>query len=218
MMVAIKIIGVIFISYVLGSVPFGYIFVRVVKGVDIRRIGSGNIGATNAARAFGPLLSSPASMAVFVLITVLDMAKGFVPTMWFPGIFGFDMVLMRVISGLSAIIGHNWSIFMGFRGGRGVNTSAGVFLALAPEAVGVAAIVWIVVALATRYVSLASILSAVGGVSILPILGKPREVVGFGALAVLFVVLRHRSNIKRLIEGTELRIGEKAEGKGGEDG
>jgi len=217
MIVAISLIGSVFISYVLGSVPFGYLFVKAVKGIDIRKIGSGNIGATNAARAFGPLLSSPASIAVFLLITAFDMAKGFVPTMWLGDLLGLDNALARIAIGLAAIAGHNWSVFMRGKGGRGVSTSAGVFLALAPEAVAVAAVVWVIVAAATRYVSLASILSAVCGVSILPILEKPREVVGFGTLIALFVILRHRSNIKRLISGQELKIGERAkeEGDGG---
>lgn len=184
--------------------PFGYWLVRAARGEDIRTRGSGNIGATNVWRAYGWRYGLP--------IVVLDVAKGFVPAF-----LGVQLVspLVGVLAGSAAMLGHWRPLYLGFaRGGKMVATSAGVFLALAPWAALVGLGVWVVVFLSTRYVSLASMATAV----VLPLaallLGLAWPIVVFAAVAAVGVILLHRPNIARLRAGTENRASLRRRGRG----
>jgi glycerol-3-phosphate acyltransferase PlsY len=188
------------VAYLLGAVPFG-LLVAKSQGVDIREKGSGNIGATNVFRVVGK------GWGIFTF--VLDALKGFVPAYLFPILGNVDPEF-GVLFGFSAIIGHSFPVYLKFRGGKGVATSAGMLLGVAPLAVGVGFVCWVLCMLLSRYVSLSSIVAAIAVAITIWIQGdKPLLVkVALTALAVLVVWL-HRANIKRLLNGTESRFGKK---------
>ncbi len=191
------------IAYLLGSVPFG-LLVAKSKGVDIRQHGSGNIGATNVLRVIGK------GWGIFTLI--LDALKGFVPAYLFP-IMGNEDPVFGVLFGVAAIVGHTFPIYLNFKGGKGVATSAGMILGVAPFSVGVAIAVFVVTVLISRYVSLASIFAAIAvGVAVWfdPKLDNT-VIQGVLSLMALLVVWLHRANVKRLLNGTEHRFGKKKE-------
>ena len=187
-------------AYLLGAIPFGLLVVRGVTGRDIRQEGSGNIGAVNVHRIAGP--------AVAVLVLSLDLVKGLVPVLLTrvlaAGQPGVDA--LAVMTGVAAVAGHNWSVFLRGQGGKGIATSYGVLLALSPVAAAVAALVWVVVVLLTRYASLASLL----GVLSVPVVMLARHELAsnlfFGLVALVFGVYRHRSNIQRLLQGEERKL------------
>jgi glycerol-3-phosphate acyltransferase PlsY len=183
-------------GYLLGSMPFGYWVVRLAKGEDIRRVGSGNIGATNVWRTYGKTYGIP--------IVVLDVAKGFVPAL-----VGTILVdeLTGVLAGGAAMLGHWRPLFLRFqRGGKTVAAAGGTFFAVAPV-VGLLALgCWLAVFLAGRYASLASIVTALALPLIALAFGEPWPVVAFGAIAAVAVVILHRANIARLRAGTESRF------------
>jgi glycerol-3-phosphate acyltransferase PlsY len=192
------------LSYLLGATPTSYWVGRAFHGLDLRQHGSGNLGATNALRVMGWRWAVP--------VMVVDVAKGFVPVRFFPGLvdapFGWTLAF-----GAAAIFGHMYSLWVGFRGGKGVATSAGVFLALAPWAVLVAFVVWSGVAAATRYVSVAS-MSAALALPVLVALTPHRggsALLWFTVALALLVIWAHRSNVRRLVRGEESRIGTTAE-------
>jgi glycerol-3-phosphate acyltransferase PlsY len=190
------------IAYLIGSVPFGLLIAKT-KGVDIRTQGSGNIGATNVLRCLG----KPLGITCFVL----DVLKGYLPALLFPILGTGDAGLQEsfpgigILFGAAAILGHNFPIFLKFKGGKGVATSAGVLLGIAPLAVGLGILTWAIVFFISGYVSLGSIIAAV----VVALTGWIRVghygAVTAGALTLLgaLAVWRHRSNIKRLIAGTE---------------
>ncbi len=195
-------------AYLYGSVPFGFLAALWLRGVDIRKVGSGNIGATNAARALG--------FRFFPIIFLLDVSKGMLPTLaavWLAGPGGAISPRPLVVgTGVAAILGHVFPLYLGFKGGKAVATSTGFFLAVAPLAVGVAAGVWVVVFALGRYVSLASMSAAVA----LPVAVCFTHPEPFGAgiyltvvavLGGLFVIYLHRANIRRLLAGAEHRVG-----------
>lgn len=185
------------VAYLAGSVPFG-LLLGFCAGKDVRREGSGNIGATNVLRVCGPKLG--------ILALLLDFLKGFSPLFWGAPLVGADRPWMLVALGLAAILGHNFPVWLRFKGGKGVATSAGVVAALMPAALGVAVGTWIVVVAASRYVSLGSICAAVALFAAQTAFGgDPVFTVLAAALAVL-VILRHRANIRRLRDGTENKI------------
>jgi len=194
-------------AYLLGSVPFGFLVARA-RGIDIRQVGSGNIGATNVFRC----VSKPLGVLTFLL----DMAKGvagarvipWLAAYWFGGETG--NMPFWVACGFLTVAGHNWPVFLGFRGGKGVATSAGLLLGLAPAGCGVALATWAVVFVTTRYVSVASITAAaaLGVVAWLPFC---RQESGWWFPLMLNVLAalaigRHRGNIRRLLNGTESRF------------
>jgi len=208
------------VAYVLGSIPTGYLVAKA-KGIDIRTVGSGNIGATNAFRVLG----KPAG--IFVLLA--DAAKGYVacalvpPVIWnwlaphYSGLFQYfyetsidNQMKYKLVAGICAVLGHNYTCWLKFKGGKGIATTAGVYLALAPMALGIAFVVFIVTLVVTRYVSLSSILAAIA----LPVtvwVQQPQNYflnIVTTALGVL-AIYKHRSNIKRLMNGTENRLGKK---------
>jgi len=218
------------IAFLLGSIPFGYLFGKC-KGIDIRAHGSGNIGATNVWRVLGKSCGIPCF--------ILDVLKGFIPVMLALNLLRFEGMgqglllpipadwiqwqgqhttqLLHVCCGLLAILGHNYSPWVGFKGGKGIATSAGVLLALFPFfGICLLVLLWLMVFLTTRYVSLASIAAAAA----LPILtvwgawhhGKfqdgswNRSLLGFSVIAGAMAIYKHRSNIQRLRAGTESRF------------
>lgn len=195
-------------SYLLGAVPFGLIIAKAWCGIDIRKVGSGNIGATNVYRTLGFL----PGISVFIA----DVLKGFVPT--FVATQLFDQPWISVAAGLSAIIGHSLSVFLKFKGGKGVATSLGVAIGLAPLIALLAFGIWLAIVLITRYVSVASIIAVLCVPPMMWAFGKPMEYKLFAILAAIFVVVKHRSNIIRLIQGKELRFGKRNENREGQDG
>jgi glycerol-3-phosphate acyltransferase PlsY len=189
--------------YLIGSVPTGYLLGKS-RGLDIRQHGSGNIGATNVWRVMGRNWG--------LLAFASDFLKGFLPlyllrTLSFAEGGSWLVALLLVICGLAAIIGHNYTPWLGFKGGKGIATSAGVLGALMPPVLGVALSLWIIATLATRMVSVGSILAA-ASLAPLAFYFYPGQWIYFGlaCLAGLLALLRHRSNIQRLLAGTESRI------------
>jgi glycerol-3-phosphate acyltransferase PlsY len=186
-------------SYLLGSIPTSYLVVRLVKGQDLRTMGSGNLGATNLYRVLGIKFALP--------VALFDAAKGAVPVLVFaPRAGGTDLVALLL--GITAVLGHMFSVFVGFRGGKGVATGAGVVLGLAPWALLAGLAVWLVTVLSTGYVSLASIFAAI----LLPVAvywlhPERREMTWLFAVLSLAIVVLHRANIARLLAGTEHRFG-----------
>jgi len=183
-------------AYLLGAVPFGLLVVRAVTGRDIRKEGSGNIGASNVYRVAGP--------AVGVLVLALDMLKGLLPVVVSQRL-GLDS-MTTIAAGLAAIAGHNWSVFLRGAGGKGVATSYGVLLALSPAAGLIAAGIWVAVILITRYASLASLLGVLSVPVVMRLRSEPAVHLAFGFAVVVFAFYRHRANIGRLLRGEELRI------------
>lgn len=189
-------------AYLLGSIPFGLLFARLFGGGDVRKSGSGNIGATNVARVAGPL---PA-----VLTLIFDFAKGAVPV-WLAGRVTNESAGWMVIAALAAIAGHCFPIWLKFSGGKGVATAAGAFCVLCPSALLGCVILFLIVLYFWRYVSLASI-SAVAAMPLLiyvlwaPGLAPPFSVT-FGALAAAAIIIfKHDTNIQRLVQGEEPRF------------
>ncbi len=206
-------------AYLLGSIPTGYLAGRA-RGIDIRTVGSGNIGATNAMRALGK------PVGIFVLL--VDAAKGFAAC--YLGAFIYsrlcewhapsDSIVLfspeeierfAIIAGVFAVLGHNFTCWLKFKGGKGVATSAGVFLALAPLALGIALGVWIVVFALSRYVSVASIAAAVALPAAVWMLPPHNLLLGIATTALgLLAIAKHKRNIERLFNGTEQRFGKKS--------
>lgn len=185
----------VLVGYVLGSCPFGYWAGRL-RGVDLRTEGSGNIGGTNAIRVLGPRIGVPALL--------LDIAKGAAAVLIASQLGGTGT---EVLAAAAAMLGHTRSLFLGFRGGgKAVATGAGAMLALAPEVTLPVAVVWIAVSLLTRYISVASIVSALALVAGVLLTGQPWPIVAFAVFGAAVVIWRHRSNIARLRAGTEHRL------------
>lgn len=189
------------IAYAFGSIPFGYLIVKA-RGADIRQTGSGNIGAANVARNAGALAG--------VLTLLLDAAKGYL-AVWFAARWTQGDMRWMMAAALAAVIGHMFPIWLGFQGGKGVATGLGVFLPISPEAVAAAAILWLIVVAFWQYSSLGSIIAAVALPVFVHLLYAPRHApppyVTVGTILISVLVLtKHRSNIERLIAGTETRL------------
>ena len=195
---------VVLASYLLGSVPTGLWLVRAVLGVAVRRHGSGNIGTVNVYRVAGPWLGSA--------VLFLDLAKGALPVLA-TRTLGLDSA-WSVAAGLCSIAGHNWSVFLGFRGGKGIATSFGVLLALSPRVAAVACLLWVVAVALTRYASVGSVLAMLSVPVTMLVWREPTSHVAFGLSAALMGLVRHRSNLLRLMEGTELRITDRPKDRG----
>lgn len=198
-------------GYLSGSLPFGY-WAGKLKGIDIRQHGSGNIGATNVFRVLGKGMGIP--------VFILDALKGWLPA-WLAGLWlqrqGAALELVSaaaVVAGLAAVLGHMFTFWLGFKGGKGVATTAGVLLGIAPLAMLGGLAVWLLFFFTTRYVSLASMMAGVGVVATMAATmarsGRwDLVMLGFGVLMMLLVIVRHRSNIIRLLAGTESKAGQK---------
>lgn len=190
----------IFVSYLVGAIPTSHLVSRVFARIDLREHGSGNLGATNLYRVLGWKYAIP--------VALFDIAKGAVPVLLFAPRVS-ESELFALACGIAAILGHVFSVFVRFKGGKGVATAAGVMLGLTPLALGVAAAVWAIVVMLTGYVSLGSIAAA----AVLPfavyLLENPRtpELLWIIGLVAASVILLHRRNIQRLLKGTENRFG-----------
>ncbi|MDE0838827.1 MAG: glycerol-3-phosphate 1-O-acyltransferase PlsY [Kiritimatiellae bacterium] len=196
------------IAYLLGALPFGLLLARS-RGVDIRAVGSGNIGATNVFRCIGK--------AWGLLVYVLDMLKGLLGATLLPSLFSAQPepdLWLCTAGGCAAIAGHNWPIYLRFKGGKGIATTSGFLLGLAPAAVGVGLAAWIVIFVTSRYVSLASILAAVAvaAFSWMHYGGEERMLPAVLSALCILAVLRHRQNLIRLLSGTENRFNFKKKG------
>jgi glycerol-3-phosphate acyltransferase PlsY len=194
-------------AYLLGSVPFGFLIAKS-RGLDIRKLGSGNIGATNVFRS----VSKPLGILTFAL----DLLKGFCGVQLIPALASAltgasrgDAMYLPAFCGAMTVVGHNWTCFLGFKGGKGIATSAGLLLGLSPSGVGVAFAVWLASFLATRYVSVASIAaSAALAVAVWPLHLRAHGAWFPAVLTLLagLAIWKHRSNIARLRAGTESRF------------
>jgi glycerol-3-phosphate acyltransferase PlsY len=184
------------VAYLIGSIPNGLIIGKLFWQIDLREHGSKNIGATNAYRTLG---AKPAA-----LIFIMDLLKGIIGV-WL-GSYMIGTPLAMILGGIAAIIGHNWSAFLKFTGGKGVATGLGVIAMLMPQVTIVVFVTWIVIVYVSNYVSLASIVAAM----MVPIcsyfLNEPLEYLYFSVLAAVFVIYRHKSNVQRLINGNESKI------------
>jgi len=215
-MIIAELAGVVLFGYLLGSIPFGLMIVKRTAGVDIRELGSGKIGAANVLRIAGKRAA--------ILSLLLDLLKGVLPVL-FAGFLlrqdylivnGYGVWLMwsaQVLAGLSAIVGHKWSVFLKFKGGRGVATFFGGLLALYPAAALFGGEVLFLTAGLTRFVSLGSIAGVVGSYTILLPLtilnGFPIEYLIYALIGAIFIIVMHRDNIVRLLSGKEHKLGEK---------
>jgi glycerol-3-phosphate acyltransferase PlsY len=219
MMIA-KFVAVVILGYLLGSIPFGLLLAKRQAKVDVTKYGSGKIGATNVLRTAGRKSA--------VLVAALDILKGMLAVIfaWLImgkgylviGNFGFGSLLAQVLAALAAIVGHNWSVFLRFRGGRGVATFFGGLVALCPPAAIFGGEIIIIGAGLTKYVSLGSIAGAVGAYAILVPLtimnGFPLEYLFYALVGAVIIIVMHRDNITRLMSGKERKLGDKAEKKG----
>ena len=200
-MTALGFIASLLAAYLLGATPSSSLLARWMGGVDLRQVGSRNLGATNLYRQLGWQAAVPAGL--------FDVAKGAVPVALAMR-FGAGPAWWPMIVGLGAVLGHVYSPFVGFRGGKGVATAAGVFLALAPASIGVAAIIWIGLLKVTGYMSVASLTAAVVFAAATPLLYRGQPVLSWVAAAVCaFIVFTHRGNVRRLLAGTESRFGKR---------
>ncbi|WP_377888782.1 glycerol-3-phosphate 1-O-acyltransferase PlsY [Alkalihalobacillus sp. R86527] len=189
-------------AYLLGSVSFSYLIARIVKKIDIREHGSGNAGATNTLRVLG---TAPA-----IIVLALDVLKGVI-AVWLGYWFAAEPIV-PFLAGIAAIIGHNWPVFFGFRGGKGVATTIGVFATLAFLPALYAGILAIIAIFITRYVSLGSLIFVVLTPAFIFLLGgNPASYVLLGFIVAMLSLWRHRTNVKRLLSGTESKLGQKVE-------
>jgi len=202
---------VILLSYFIGAFPTALLAGKIIRKIDIREHGSGNAGATNVFRVLG--------WKAGITVLLIDIFKGFAPVWWLPRLLpatdqaGMELLAMfQILAGFAAICGHIWTIFAGFRGGKGVGTAAGVFLAMQPVPVLLCLVIFILIVSFTRYVSLGSMTAA----SALPFLLLIKMYVFNTEVAVSFLILAfilaaliiitHRENIKRLVRGTENKL------------
>jgi len=199
-------------AYLIGAVPFGLLIAKRVSGIDLREFGSGNIGTSNAVRAMGRRWG--------FVVFLLDFLKGFLPVVACYRLVGEHsetLDLLQVLTGTAAVLGHCYPVYLGFRGGKGVATGCGAIVAINVWVFVSGGVVWLVTRFTTRYAGLASIMMGItfpiATWVIDRILGlhRPELLVGSLLLTILILV-RHRSNMKRMLKGTEPRIGEKVEG------
>lgn len=202
---------IIVAAYLIGAVPFGLLIAKRVSGIDLRQFGSGNIGTSNAVRAMGRRWG--------FVVFLLDFLKGFLPVVacyWLVGEHRETLDLLQVLTGTAAVLGHCYPIYLGFRGGKGVATGCGAIVAINVWIFVSGGVVWLVTRFTTRYAGLASILMgitfpiATWVIDRIQGVHRPELLVGSCLLTILILV-RHRSNMMRMLKGTEPRIGEKVE-------
>ncbi len=187
------------LSYLVGAFPTSLIAGKLVRGIDLREHGSRNLGATNVYRVLGWKVAVP--------VALVDIAKGAIPVLFFAPRVSSSLSV-ALLMGVAAILGHVFSVFVGFKGGKGVATGAGVMLALVPKALGISAVVWALLVWLTGYVSVASITGALLlPVSVLLLYPDRRELLWLTVVIALAITWFHRANIKRLMNGTENRFG-----------
>ncbi len=187
------------LGYAIGSIPFSFMVARLFGVKDVRTVGSGNVGATNVMRSAGK--------GAGVLALLLDGSKGAVTVLLARGLAASELEVC--VAGIFAMIGHLFPVWLGFRGGKGVATGAGLFLPLAPDALGIAFLTFVATVAIFRYVSLASILASLALPVAARLLGGTATVTATALVAALMVVVKHRANIVRLARGIEPKLGAK---------
>jgi glycerol-3-phosphate acyltransferase PlsY len=197
--IPITLLGIVVIAYLLGSIPFGILVTRIFGTKDIRTSGSGNIGAANVTRVAGP--------AAGILTLALDTSKGYV-AVWLAARYSHDSAMWMTIAGLAVLLGHCFPIWLNFKGGKGVATALGVFLALCVPAAAAAVVLFALVAAYWKYVSLGSIAAAAAMPLLIYFLWAPHHapptIIIFGTMAAtLLIIYKHDANIQRLVEGVE---------------
>ncbi|MFA7468335.1 MAG: glycerol-3-phosphate 1-O-acyltransferase PlsY [Desulfotomaculaceae bacterium] len=184
----------IVISYLIGSIPFGYLLARL-KGIDIMELGSGNIGATNVWRNLGPVPG--------LAVLLLDMGKGAVAVWLGKYLGGIETELLAAVA---VLFGHSWSVFLRFKGGKMIATGGGVVLAMSPVLILVCLVVWLTTVAVTRYVSLGSMLAAVSIPVTMMMIDMSLWHISFGIAMALLAIYKHRANISRILDGTEFKV------------
>lgn len=192
------IIILILLCYFIGSIPFGYVIVKLISHIDIRTVGSGNIGATNAGRVLGKW--------GFITVFILDFLKGFIPVLLVRMYYGEKSYVLLLVA-LAIILGHMYTIFLKFKGGKGVATGLGIFTAISPLATLIGIIIFAIVALLSKMVSLSSILASIGIAIYLWISNSWIDLNITVTIIVIFIVYKHKENIKRICQGKENKIG-----------
>lgn len=194
----LKLVAIPLVAYLLGAIPFGFLFVKLRLGRDIRATGSGNVGATNVARALGGFWG--------LLTLALDAAKGYL-AVWIAAHLAAGEARWLVLAALAVILGHIFPVFLRFKGGKGVATGAGAFGYLSPKALLAVGVIWLVVVAIWRYVSLGSMLAAAAFPIFVYQFERPQTLVGLGLVAgASLIILAHHQNIRRLVAGTEARF------------
>ena len=183
-------------SFLLGSIPFGYLL-GLIKGIDIRKYGSGNVGATNVARVLGKQYG--------IIVYILDFLKGFIPTFIAVKLFGLEN-WTTVLVALAAVLGHMFSPFLGFKGGKGVATASGVLFGISPLLGFIALALWYLMFKKSGYVSLGSILTALTMIFLVGILNYPLPIKILVTIISVLILVKHKSNVERLLEGKELKV------------
>lgn len=191
-----KLVIYLIISYLCGAIPFAYIIARYFKNIDIRKCGSGNPGATNVFRA----VSKPLGILTFIL----DVLKGFIPV-YFAGWINPSVYFILAVAFIT-VIGHIYTVFLNFKGGKGVATGCGVFIAFAPIVTLICFLIFVAVLFISKYVALSSMCAAISLPVILKIFHYPNVIVLFAVILAVLVIIRHLSNIKRILNGTENKI------------
>ncbi|MDP3041311.1 MAG: glycerol-3-phosphate 1-O-acyltransferase PlsY [Candidatus Omnitrophota bacterium] len=197
------------ISYLIGSIPTAYLFGRILKGIDIRKVGSGNVGATNALRVLG---RGPG-----ITVLIIDILKGLIVVSLLGDYFKYKEILwqvqnLRIIMGLCCICGHNWTIFLQFKGGKGIAASLGVLLGLALRinglniVIGILITIWFAVFFLSRIVSLASIIAAIGLPASCIFFKQSKLMIAVSLVLCIFVIIRHKANLLRILQGKEPRL------------
>ena len=202
-------VAILFAAYFLGSIPFGVMVTKLFGGGDVRKTGSGNIGATNVARAAGPLAG--------ILTLILDVGKG-AAAVWLAAWLANQSALGMMLAGLAALIGHCFPVWLNFRGGKGVATAAGAFLVLCPAALLGAVIVFVLVVAFWRYISLGSISAAASMPLLIYFLWAPHHApppaISTGTLlAAVLIIYKHDANIQRLVQGEEAKFSFRNKGR-----
>ena len=189
-------VEILVLSYLLGSIPNGLIFGKLIWKKDLRKVGSGNIGATNAWRNLG----KPAGLLIFAL----DFLKGALSVLLAENFNGEPLVM--ILAGFFAILGHSFSLFLKFHGGKGVATGLGVIAMLMPKVTAIVFLIWLTIVFVTRYVSLGSIVASICVPLLAIFFDEPTEFILLGALAAVFITVRHKGNISRLSKGIENKV------------
>jgi glycerol-3-phosphate acyltransferase PlsY len=204
MFILVKTFFGLILAYFLGAIPTAYLAGRFCKGIDIRQHGSKNVGATNVFRVLG---KGPG-----IVVLVCDILKGVLAVVMIPFLLGLDQIVYFIIFGLGAVCGHNWTIFLKFKGGKGVATSLGVLLGLTINIasmrliVSLCVLIWLGVFVGFGYVSLASMISVLFLPFLMALFSQSLELIILGVVFCLLVIWRHRPNIKRLLHGSESRF------------
>ena len=206
-MLIVSYLVIMIAAYLLGSLPTGYLAGKI-RGVDIRKVGSGNMGATNVFRVLGRTAG--------IVVLVLDGLKGYAACIWLVDLARLWLAVpaehletVRIVAGICAVLGHNYTCWLGFKGGKGIATSAGVYAALAPVSVTISIATWAIAFVLTRYVSIASIAAAVALPVAVWLLSSSLLLQIVTTALGLMAILKHRGNIQRLLKGTENRFGNK---------